>query len=332
MKIKSPTLIFALICCLTFAASFGLKAQVNLVPNPSFEDTTSCPTSLGQIYLANPWFQPTQGTSDYFNSCHTSFDPLDNVDIPQNLWGYQVAKTGVAYTGIGVFTPYNTDSREYIEVKLGSALTAGKKYYVSFYVSLADSQRYAIEDIGLYLSNDSILSNDYYILPYPPQIINTPGRMLSDKNNWMQISGEYTALGGEKFITIGNFKTDANTTNIYLTTGADTTENPNAILGYYYIDDVCVSEDPTTCNVQTGLGDEITNKEEIYFSNSLLTVNIIGTTNVSLKIYDMLGREVINKPVTLNSFQINLSCLPKGMYVLHIPLNNKNISKKLMIK
>ena len=49
-----------------FILSGSLDAQ-NLVPNPSFEDYTSCPTSVAQITLATPWVTPTTGSPDYFN-------------------------------------------------------------------------------------------------------------------------------------------------------------------------------------------------------------------------------------------------------------------------
>ncbi|MBL0073361.1 MAG: hypothetical protein IPP34_16745 [Bacteroidetes bacterium] len=45
-----------LLLVLLMACNFvPLKAQFNLVPNPSFENVISCPNGLGQIYLANNW-------------------------------------------------------------------------------------------------------------------------------------------------------------------------------------------------------------------------------------------------------------------------------------
>ena len=37
---------------------FRSIAQVNLVPNPSFESYTACPTTFGQIEYATKWFSP----------------------------------------------------------------------------------------------------------------------------------------------------------------------------------------------------------------------------------------------------------------------------------
>src|SRR5579859_6963822 len=44
-------------------------AGMNLVPNGDFESFTLCPTVSSQFNVAAPWFQPTGGTSDYYNSC-----------------------------------------------------------------------------------------------------------------------------------------------------------------------------------------------------------------------------------------------------------------------
>ena len=207
-----------LLCCLLSFTSF---AQ-NLVPNYSFEDTLSCPDNQAQIYKTPPWFQPTTGTPDYYNECSSI------MGIPGA--GSQYPKTGKGYAGIFVFSSFLY--REYIEAPLISPLIAGKKYCVEFYVNLSDSCNIAIDALGLYFSTGSITSSNYFNLPDLPQIKNPDGNILKDKNNWKAISGEYIAIGGENFITIGNFKDDVNT-------------NSTIVLGdrpesYYYIEDVSV--------------------------------------------------------------------------------------------
>ena len=58
--------LFLLLCsCL-------LHAQTNLVPNGSFETYTMCPDGGGVINYATPWYSPTTGTTDYYNSCYDS--------------------------------------------------------------------------------------------------------------------------------------------------------------------------------------------------------------------------------------------------------------------
>ena len=80
-----------------------LSAQ-NLVPNSSFEIFSNCPQGTGKIYLSTNWFQPRKinnasvsqsSSSEYFNSCTSSLA----VSVPNNMFGYQNAKTGNAYIG-----------------------------------------------------------------------------------------------------------------------------------------------------------------------------------------------------------------------------------------
>lgn len=172
------------------------------MPNYSFEDTLSCNFAI--ISNAPPWFNPTATSPDYWNSDAA----LSAYRVSNNAFGYQPAKTGRSYAGISAafFDPSPTNAREYIETRLDSPLVAGKKYCVQFYVNLGDPSEYATDGMGAYLSVDTVQDlNTAVNLPYTPQIENPAGNILTDRVNWVLISGEYTAVGGEKFITIGNF-------------------------------------------------------------------------------------------------------------------------------
>src|SRR6185295_11530904 len=78
----------------------------NLVPNPSFENYSTCPNDLKQIYFAFPWFQPNTylNAVDYFNSCTSN----SSIDIPNNWAGYQCPHTGLAYSGISCLNKNNS--------------------------------------------------------------------------------------------------------------------------------------------------------------------------------------------------------------------------------
>ena len=209
-------------------------SQSNLVPNPSFETFSSCPNSISQLDTAIPWFNPTANSPDYFNQCWIT--GANSADVPLNFWGYESPKTGVAYAGFGAFaSSISPDSREYLEVKLLDSLIISKKYCIDFYVSLAGTSIYSIDAIGIYFSKNKITSSTVFNLGFTPQVRNPIGNFLTDTVNWMLISGQYTASGGEQYITIGNFYDDANT-------GVDTTYPGNiSYISYYYIDDISVS-------------------------------------------------------------------------------------------
>jgi len=210
---------------LLFGLDINLSAQVNLVPNPSFEYFTTCPTGLSQLAYAYPWFAPSVGTPDYYNSCNTGV-----VSVPFQSTNYQPARTGVAYAGAGVVSSY----REYISCRLNDSLIKDKSYCVEFYINLTNATFFVPSDslvIGMYISNDSIFDSTSGILPYSPQIYTAYSLSVNDTVNWTRISGTYLASGGESFITLGIYYSD----------------NSIGGGGYFYFEDVSIIE----CNDDT---------------------------------------------------------------------------------
>jgi OOP family OmpA-OmpF porin len=284
--------------------------KVNLVPNYSFEDTLRC--DIPQIYNSPPWFNPTGESPDYYNP----FEINPSARVPYNWFGYQPARTGHAYAGLGAGG--NTSppgQREYIEAPLDSPLIAGRKYCVRFYVNLGDSSGYATDGMGAYLSVDTV--QDYttsFNLPYVPQITNPAGNILTDHVNWVLISGEYTALGGEKFITIGNFKDDASSNTQQVSTSA-----PWLFWCYYYIEDVYIG----SCDTTT-----LTSNSAIIIP-SLISGNqafeIKGATEpLELYLYNSIGQVVckdMDYKNTLNAIELRI-----GIYY-YIKLNNGEVHK-----
>ena len=227
---------FVLLC-------FVLQAQVNLVPNYSFEDYNTCPNNTpGNILNSKYWINGNNnGTSDYYNSCVTTFPYY--FWVPKNFPGYQFAKTGNAYVGIGVFGgPNFVGQIEYAQTKLIDSLKPNKHYCVQYFVSRADSMGdYGISNFGALFTNTIVSSNDPYNIQMIPQVKNPVGRIIMDKLGWTSISGTYTAVGGEKHITLGNFDPKSAIDTIF------DPVHPSIPLGiydgiYYYIDDVTVED------------------------------------------------------------------------------------------
>lgn len=224
----------------------------NLVPNYSFESYTNCPTAGGQINYASPWYDPTGATSDYFNACATP--TFVGVPFNVNNLGFQQAHSGNAYAGLFTLNGGSNNFREYIQVAINDSLINSRCYYIEFYVSLANPEAYASNNIGAYLSSAPITTSPPNILPYSPQILLTGNPVITDTLNWVKIYGVYNALGGEKYITIGNFSNITNTDIVINDTSTFYTIQDTS--SYYYIDDVSIFEiknvdsgnDTTLCN------------------------------------------------------------------------------------
>ena len=222
MKVTNLIRICFLLCFCNYS-----RAQQNLVPNPSFENYSSCPSGSGQLTLALEWLNPTGGTPDYYNSC-SQF-----TGVPSNGPGFQYAKTGNAYAAVYCKEKPFPNEREYISAKLISKLQENRYYKVTFFISLANISKYFHNRMGLYFSDELLSGNNYEPLSsYIPQIENPINYFLKDTLYWMSITGNYKANGTENYITIGNFYDDFNTHFDSVQFGAD--------ISYYYIDDVSV--------------------------------------------------------------------------------------------
>lgn len=240
-----------------FLVSFFALGQNNLVPNPSFEDYTSCPDFASQLNRAAPWFNPNLGTPEYFNACATVNSYMS---LPAGTTGhFQYPRTGNGFAGIYVFRTDIQNMREYIEVELTEPLQADKCYYLEFYVNMPNDHAFACDGIGAYVSSGELTSTNANPFMVTPQVQHTMGDLITDTLGWTKVSGYFTASGGENHLTIGNFKNDASTTrtqinqNVWYTSSA-----------YLYVDDVTLvlhelevelGSDTTFCEGETLLLD-----------------------------------------------------------------------------
>ena len=215
--------------CMFFA---GMCVAQNLIENPSFEIFVSCPERLGNFDTdVVQWTTPTTGSTDYFNGCSTT------MGTPENFNGKQPANFGKGYAGLYLYAP--DDYREYLQATLKKALIAGKKYRVSFYISLAERSDFAVKDFGVLFSKDKLhvatkknlskkklydhKGNDYNFMEIGYS------NFYSDTQDWILVNTQFVAKGTENFMTVGNFKTNARTRKFKT--------KRNAKQGaYYYVD------------------------------------------------------------------------------------------------
>jgi hypothetical protein len=311
-KMKKAALV--LLC----GSLYSMGSAQNLVPNGSFEQFTSCPNGYNQIDFASNWFNPCvppygsigteSGSSDYFNACD-SF----NFSVPNNIQGFQPARTGHGYAGL---IPYFSIStfREYIEVQLTTPLIAGENYYFEMYVNVSNNSRYAIDALSAYFS-DTIISglHSHLPLPYNPQISNLNG-IISDTTNWVLINGNFIASGGELFLLIGNFNDDLNTNWLQLTSNL-------LQRSYYYIDDVSL----TLATSIEESGNATTASVFPSPFNNTLNVKVNSTKPCQIIVYDITGR-IINQQLFSNEITLNTMQLTKGVYFYEV-INDKCVIK-----
>ena len=324
---KKKYLFFVLLECMFLQVT--LYAQYNLVPNPSFEVYDTCPNSYGKLTYAVPWTIPIHNSSpDYLNACSM------NLSVPTNVYGHQFARTGVAYAAIvtaiySPVSPQNENIREYLQVKLIDTLKSGVKYCIQFYVSSGDSSLLVSNNIGVYFSPTQVyVSGIFNLTAFTPQFENPPNNNLNDRNGWTLVSGTYTALGGEDFIVIGNFR-DTTTTIVTFTSWVT---NPNYGLAVYYIDDVLISP----CDSLSGIPENQITKTEIMVypipANKKINIESKQEEIELIQIYSNLGELIYEdtKKNTLSITTIDISSFSKGLYTISI-LTKKKYNFKIII-
>lgn len=285
----------------------------NLVPNPSFETFSSCPNNFSQINRATPWFDPTGATSDYYNACDTGYMNVPNCGI----YGYQPARTGVAYAGLWALNGFGDGSREYVRVQFTTSLQADSCYYIEFYCNLDNHTGYTIKTLAAYIGNGGTSTSTI------PQIISNT--FLTDTLNWMKISGYYQANGGEQYITIGNFKPYASGDT--LNTGIGTYPG-----SYYNIDDVTVIRINGCDTVGVGIRENVNAPFFKLYPNptnqsATLEFNNPTKLNCTLTLYDLHGQIVRTvKNITTDKVEIERQNLIDGLYFFQLRTDRKIVA------
>jgi OmpA-OmpF porin, OOP family len=219
------------------AASFSVISQ-NLVPNFSFEESRICPGSHSQAieeFRVNHWQSATRGTPDHFHTCSAG-----EANVPHNWAGVSDAYDGNGYTGIYLWMDNDNQYREYLQCKLVEPLIKDSSYHIEFHYKLSSYSKYAVDRIGLVLT-DSLLSaqHDKVLKLAPTLSIIQDSALTLNTGLWEKAAMEYKAKGGEQFLTIGNFFGNL-ATGFYEVKFKPFEEVMLARSAYYYIDAVKV--------------------------------------------------------------------------------------------
>lgn len=284
-----------------------------------FEDYYTLPP---YVHILDNW-QPLESPDFLRSVCTNTY-----IGAPVNVFGYSQAKDGNNYVGL---TPFQvqSDLKEYIYQHLSSPLVAGKVYCLSFYVSRADRNQYAVHSIGAYFSVNPQTTGAIGYVNKVPQIVNQTG-FLTDTIGWTQVQGCFTAVGGEQYMTIGNFNKNANTDTLFVGTNNPDPNYPgsNLYYSYYFIDDITLIDQTTV-----GLKDLNNNRFEIFPNPTTGLLNFsderYSNGEYNFKVLDLFGKEIING--TLNK-EVDITLFDKGVYTLLLYKNKQLVVTKKVMK
>lgn len=257
---RIPLLLSWLLCCLLNASTTAQVLQ-NMVKNPSFEQYNKVPSDLGEVTNIDYWSSPTDASPDYFHRRAGG----KNVDVPYNKMGRTNARSGYGYVGIYAYTNryIKRNFREYVQVELKQPMQAGNTYCVKAHVFLAQSSNRALGALGMVGSRLKLAQkHEHSMENIKVNYMLQEDRSPLDERRWVEISCQYKAQGGERYLLLGNFDDDRKT-KISGAIENDTFKNPHVDFAYYYMDDICVTNSATNFSCDCGSYDLIrTRKEE----------------------------------------------------------------------
>jgi hypothetical protein len=310
------TRLLLLICLLVPLLSEG---QVNLVRNPSFEDTVHCPSDSG-VFNVKYWYNPTIcGSPDYFyptmNGNCSTLSQIGNLwggAGYQNNWGYQLPHSGIAY--VGSVTP---EAEELIANHLLDTMQAGKRYAVSFYASLGENSRSGIDQINFCFMRDSVVDYSqitcwYFLDSLQAHAGNQAYNYLIDTVRWRLVTDTFTAQGGEEYFVFGGL--DTINDHYYLVDSLFPSR-----FAYYYFDDFdvhCIDCDTQTLpplpvrpfllypNPSTGM---------FYLECSVPAFSVV-------EVFDVLGQKIMLQTLEEGEHKIpiNLTDQAAGVYMWRV--------------
>ncbi len=239
MTLKTISRSVATIVALVALTLSPYAQTFNLVPNSGFEDTNIKKLrSYGQMEeVSTDWFSATEVPADVYGDGAKG----DKIGVPTNDYGTQEPAGGLCYAGFRAYSKDPRLQRSYLEVKLPQMLDRDVMYCVSFDISLADLSRYAVNDIGVIVSDRKIEQPNLGDMILQPDVKQKTNKVFQFTEGWEKFCGTFVGTGQEEYIVIGCFGSRSEMT-------IEKVKRPMGLTGpqlshaYYFIDNVEIVE------------------------------------------------------------------------------------------
>ena len=290
---------------LILTCTLGLNAQDdNLVPNGGFEDTNIKKLkSYGQMEeFCMDWFAATDVPADVFGEGAKG----DKVGIPENNYGTQDAATGLCYAGFRAYSKDPKLKRSYLEVKLPNTLEKDVMYCVSFDISLADKSRYAVNEIGVIVSDRKIEQPNDGDMIRNADVKQKTNKVFQYMEGWEKFCGTFLGTGQEEYILIGGF---GGRNNMEI----EKVSRPSGMTGaqinhaYYFIDNVSIVAIQAKSQCKCSKADE-RDMDLVYGSSSVMDEDMSDAEKIKASVvyYAFLkrtptgaGKETVNNVIEI---------------------------------
>ncbi|MCB0815378.1 MAG: hypothetical protein KDB87_19715, partial [Flavobacteriales bacterium] len=291
----------------------------NLVLNGSFEDYTNCPTSFGQWASVVGWTSPFTQSADYYNACASGVV----CSVPLNTAGYQYPAQGDGYMGIITYDfGFGGFYREVLATELVQPLQPGVPVYITYKVSpggfgsnVNNSATWAAKGPGLNFFMDLPTDWQSYLFPNAA-VVEMPG-VLADTAAWTTVSGMYVPDSAYHWLAIANFHENEQSQAQLL----DSTAQSD--WAYAFVDEVCVSVDPSYCSGGMGVGEHAAGTTQVRGTIGEGRLRLYADRDLKgsmLRLYTLQGALVWSStwPSTDPFLDVPVPSLAQAVYVLKI--------------
>jgi len=180
---------------------------VSLIPNPSFEEMTCCPSNRSQLECADVWIQASEPTTDYLHTCGwigwPEFPPPRPFPDGLASMGFRDGRVR------GSTGEAETNWKEYAGACLISPLKAGTNYRFEFEVGFVNSLSSPPIDVTFFGTSDCTnlpfgVGDDAFGCPTNgPNWVALGSVRVFGSNNWVNTFIEVTPSEDMKAIAIG---------------------------------------------------------------------------------------------------------------------------------
>ncbi len=206
--------------CISFTPS-------SLIPNPSFEDMSCCPTGEAQLTCADTWIQASTPTTDYLHTCGITSMPFLGYQMPLPV------PDGEGAIGFRDGKPGQPNFKEYAGACLTEAMTPGVEYMLDFFIGFHDAPGSMTFDMAIFATTDC---NN---LPFGggDQNFGCP----TNGPGWVQL-GAMTFSGMNEWVDV-EFEFEADQAYEAIVLGPACAANPNVAQDpYFFFDDLVLAE------------------------------------------------------------------------------------------
>jgi hypothetical protein len=302
-----------LFCCVVISISGFAQ---NLVPDPGFEITSEdCEPYPGLVH----WFSPSLGTPDLYSYSESDCGFVLDQDQSQQ---FQYPQTAEGDRFIGMYCceyeGATIQTREYFSTELTESLIANQVYTVSLSVHRAKMFNFAIDKIGLLFTIEPPYYETIEVIPQTPQL-ETNTLLDNSISEWIELEWEYTAQGGESFITLGCFRGYEELEVI------NTNSSWKDFLNAYYLVDKVSILPSTNSQIEYAYDLELV---QIYANQAVISIPEMAR----VELFSIGGNVVSSWEKPATPLTTDLSNLIPGVYVLRIiSVIGKTYSKKIII-